>query len=156
MSNKKTIYVLLPLVLALWGYIIYRVLEQANPTVDLPNSELPQIRSKVVSNTTDDFSLLLNYPDPFLKHLRIEANESMENSPQNLQVNQVYVWNWPNMTYGGCIVNKKKIVGILQINSKNLLVQEGKEYEDFKVDKIYSDSIVMKREDMKRTFRKNK
>ena len=48
------------------------------------------------------------------------------------------------------------MVGILQINSKNLLVQEGKEYADFKVDKIYSDSIVMKREDMKRTFRKNK
>lgn len=156
MSNKKTIYVLLPLVLALWGYIIYRILEQANLTVDLPNSELPQIRSKVVSNTTDDFSLLLNYPDPFLKHFKVEANESMENAPQDLQVNQVYVWNWPNITYGGCIVNKKKIVGILQINSENLLVQEGKVYEDFKVNKIYSDSIVMKREDMKRTFRKNK
>ena len=155
MSNKKTIYVLLPLVLILWGYIIYRVLEQANPDVDLPNSELPAIRSKLASDITDDFSLLLNYPDPFLKHLRIEENGALENTPENSQMNQVYVWNWPNMTYGGCIVNKKKIVGILQINSKNLLVQEGKEYEDFKVDKIYSDSIVMKREDMKRTFIKN-
>jgi hypothetical protein len=59
------------------------------------------------------------------------------------------------MNYGGCIQNKNKMVGLLQLNAKHLLVQEGKTYEKFIIEKLYADSIVIKRETEKRTIRKN-
>nr|WP_320120047.1 hypothetical protein [uncultured Marinifilum sp.] len=159
MNNKKTIYILLPLVLALWGYITYRIFEQVNPEVEISNSVLPPIQNNEKEIKSEAFKLIANYSDPFLKHLEQynEFNEEeKQNANQNLNNNRIPAWNWPNMSYGGCIKNKNRMVGILQINSKNLLVQEGKSYDDFMVSKMYADSIVMKRDEMKRTVWKNK
>jgi len=157
MNNKKTIYVLLPVVLALWGYITFRILKQVNPEVEISASALPKMKSLNNETKAEEFKLLINYPDPFLKHLAQEGEnfENKELAQQENHVNRVYAWNWPNMSYGGCIRNKNRMVGILQINAKNILVQEGKSYDDFMVYKMYADSIVMKRDEEKRTVWKN-
>lgn len=154
MNNKKTKYVLLPLVLLLWGYIAYRIFEQVNPEIEIENSVRPRLNPMVESKAEDTYKLLLDYPDPFLKHIRIKK-EKAEKEKQQTIVNRVYAWNWPNMNYGGCIQNKNKMVGLLQLNAKHLLVQEGKTYEKFIIEKLYADSIVIKRETEKRTIRKN-
>ena len=85
-----------------------------------------------------------------------------EESPKNEEINtngyqsQRTMWNWPNMSYGGCIKNKKKMVAILKINSKNLLVQEGKIYDDFLIQKVYNDSIIIVRDTLvKKVYKTN-
>ena len=156
MNNKKTIYLLLPLVLLLWGYIIYRVVEQTNTEVEVAGAELPRLQPAAKAGDKKTFQLLLDYQDPFLKtisqnNLNPEADKAGKQAPKR----RLHVWNWPNFTYNGCIQNHKKVVGILQINSKNLLVQEGKTYHEFNVYKLFPDSIIMERDGEKRTILRN-
>jgi hypothetical protein len=156
MNNKKTIYILLPLVLILWGYIIYRVVDQAKPEIDLSNSELPRLQVNSNQNEQESYQLLLDYQDPFLK-TAIANNQNAEKEQAEAQVRRrgLHAWNWPNFTYNGSIQNHKKVVGLLQMNSSNLLVQEGKVYQEFKVFKLFPDSIIMERGGEKRTVVKN-
>jgi Tfp pilus assembly protein PilP len=145
------------LVLILWGYIIYRVVDQAKPEIDLSNSELPRLQVNSNQNEKKSYQLLLDYQDPFLKSA-IKKNENSDNIQQENQnqVRRLHTWNWPNFTYNGCIQNHKKVVGLLQMNSRNLLVQEGKIYEEFKVFQLFPDSIIMEREGEKRTIVKHR
>jgi hypothetical protein len=155
MNSKKTIYILLPLAVVIWGFIIFRVMEQVDPDVEISGSVLPVPKFQGDSLQKKGFKLLLNYADPFLSN---EVEREMDLIPEqnpNPESHKMRTWYWPNMQYGGCIQNKRKAVGILQLNSKNLLVQEGKVYDGYEVSKIYTDSIVMKREKEKRTVRKN-
>lgn len=145
-------YILLPLVLILWGYIIYRIMVQSGPEIELSDSELPRLQNNSKANEKQSFQLYLDYQDPFLK-TAIQKNENPEGEQVEHQVQRrLHTWNWPNFNYNGCIQNHKKVVGILQINSKNLLVQEGKVYEEFKVYQLFQDSIILEREGEKRTI----
>lgn len=157
MNKKNNIYVLLPLVLGLWGYIAFRIFIQINPNTEVESKRF-SVSESINEEQKLDFKLINDYPDPFLKHIlahQTDQNIKKEEPEQSYQKNLTY-WNWPNMSYGGCIRNKKRTVGLLQINSKHLLVQKGKVYEEFLIDQLYADSIVVKRESQKRTILKIK
>lgn len=149
-------YILLPLVLVLWGYIIYRFVEQANPELNFANSEPPPLKFNSNQAEMKSYQLLLDYEDPFLRSTNVknEQVDDTKNENQN-QVRRLHAWNWPNFTYAGSIQNHKKVVGLLQINSSNLLVQQGKVYHEFKVLQLFPDSIIMEREGEKRTIVKH-
>ena len=149
-------YILLPLVLILWGYIIYRLVDQANPEVNLSNSELPRLQINSNEDKEQSYQLFLDYQDPFLKstNTKVKTPEDKQEGNHN-QVRRLHAWNWPNFTYNGSIQNHKKVVGLLQMNSSNLLVQEGKIYNEFKVYQLFPDSIIMEREGEKRTVVKH-
>ena len=67
MNNKKNLYILLPLVLGLWGYIAFRIFVQVNPDVEtLPMDKLPLLE-KNKKEEKKEYVLYLNYSDPFFK-----------------------------------------------------------------------------------------
>ena len=78
MKNKKLTYILVPLVLIVWGLIIYRIFNTIHNTDDSPLLNTPIATINGEKNTLlDTFSLQLNYRDPFLGNLhRKISNEN--------------------------------------------------------------------------------
>ncbi|HAA10695.1 MAG TPA: hypothetical protein DCE41_02965, partial [Cytophagales bacterium] len=74
MKNKKTLYLLVPLVVGLWGLIGYRVWDAVKPEEEEidPISIVP-----LAASQADSVALYvpdLQYPDPFLKGVRFVSN----------------------------------------------------------------------------------
>jgi len=147
MKNKKLIYVLIPLVLFVWGVIIYRVFNTIN------NNESPQLMNKPIAIAderkeflNDTFSLRLNYRDPFLGKLlktvtTAGGNKKKELLKTPLKTEAAIVW--PVIVYGGVIKNQNsnKLWGFVQINGQVNIVKEGDVINEIQVKKIMKDSI---------------
>ena len=64
MKNKKLKYILIPLVLVVWGVVLIRIFSYLRPSdseIILPQKQAVKSKQK----KQDSFTLLLNYPDPF-------------------------------------------------------------------------------------------
>lgn len=68
MKNKKALYYLLPVNILVWGFAIYRIVSYGNETNSAAHTVTGKIPEVFVMPVLDTFSLLLNYPDPFLKN----------------------------------------------------------------------------------------
>jgi hypothetical protein len=66
MKNKKNIYILLPLVLFVWGAVLYQVFSftKSDETPAVNNSEFTIKPLKL--NKRESFAININYRDPFL------------------------------------------------------------------------------------------
>lgn len=65
-KNQKT-YILLVVVLAIWGILGFRILSAVNPDDSLPNTHTAISDFKPTApKARDTFSILANYRDPFL------------------------------------------------------------------------------------------
>ena len=159
MKNKKIIYVLLPLTLIIWGMIVYKIFFNT----DTQEESSSFVQSKRVKNSavtsTDTFTLLLNYTDPFLKQeRRVTPNngsttkKTTEPKPQK----NTEVLNWPIVKYGGLVkqVNKENELAIVSINGSSTFMKTGETVNDIKLIRIYNDSIIVSFQTQKRTIKK--
>lgn len=157
MKNKKVIYVLIPLVIVVWGFIGYRIfvlLKQKDTSSFQHHPEKLQPQEKEIIDT---FYLIADYPDPFLKSntgYRTNKTSKSRNSQKKNQKKKNI--RWPNIEYKGLIKNQKteKIVINIKINNKNMLMSEGEEMEQVMLLKIFNDSIITEFFTEKRTILK--
>jgi hypothetical protein len=127
MKSKKSIYVLLPLVLFIWGLLIYQFFSYSSaesnfseiqPSIDFKPSELTKV---------DTFSFDVNYRDPFLgkmyKDFKKEKSVELKKTNSKPVVNFV----WPDIKYKGIVSDMKdtKRVFLITINGKNFLMKAG-------------------------------
>lgn len=72
MSKKNTTYILIGLVVLIWGLIGYKIIESFSQEEEIVSTYdvLPQKEAK------EDYALVLNYPDPFLKNQFIEKKHT--------------------------------------------------------------------------------
>jgi hypothetical protein len=172
MKNKKLKYVLIPVVIVVWGLVFYKVFNYANDDIVLPSISNQLSKSATVESQKDTFSLSLQYQDPFLKKNRIIRKESTE--AQELNTNQA---NTPltirhsrrrrtkptpkqklsEISYGGEIINAntKNVTAVIKINGKNKLLSKGDIVGDVEILKVYTDSIILKDQGVDRTIKKN-
>lgn len=107
MKNKKNIYILLPLVLIVWGIIGYKVFSAINPTADLQTSptNLVNFKPKTIENEAT-YTLNLNYRDPFLEKRspikKIKTTRKTSNKQPNITI------PFPPIIYNGLIEPKEK------------------------------------------------
>ena len=170
MKNKKLKYILVPLLIIVWGAIFFKIY---NYTADNDNYSVPFTKKNILAsetNSVDSFSIYAEYRDPFLGSTNnYSGNRSnnannvkkVKNQQANIiDVKQSPVQNakWPQMKYGGIVINKKneKATGILHAGNKDFLVQKGNTYENIEIKGVYKDSLVVKFGNVIRSIIKDK
>jgi len=157
-KSKKTLYLLLPLVALIWGLIGYRVFKMTRPVDgDFESFAKRSIRTDSVTYNKL-VPLTLDYRDPFLKEtVSIDAENKNDefaslfaNNPEPPKV----VIPWPLIGFKGVIVSKNEQLAILEIDGKRLLVSQGKEYNGFRIEEIFTDSITIAFSNEIKTYRK--
>ncbi|GET22011.1 hypothetical protein [Prolixibacter denitrificans] len=154
LKNKKLIYLLLPLVLLIWGLIFYRIYTNLHGK-QVNSSFRKQVTKEIdVSNNEEKPELSLNYPDPFLKSV---SGKTVEKQAGNQRSNsQSQAVNWPMITYRGMVRGEKskaKVMGFLCVGTKDLLVHKGDVANELTVLRIAKDSIQLENRGEKRWFR---
>ncbi|MGZ3862812.1 MAG: hypothetical protein ACXVPN_10410 [Bacteroidia bacterium] len=174
LKNKKSIYVVLPLVIAIWSYVGYQIYDMFKGE-DFVETGIGSLPPKMTPDTQyeDTFVVFNNYKDPFLgesgKELRAENSFKAENYSGNHSVNAPASKNykiqnvkaapvneWPQISYSGIIKNQttSKSVAIILINGKTYTLNQGEEREGIKLLSFSSDAIHLLRGKEKRTFTK--
>ena len=123
MKNKKNIYILLPVVLFVWGSVLYQLFSFTNTDEISPAEKSEFIIKPLKIKERQTFAINVNYRDPFLgkmyapqKVSGIKIKSSKVNKPPKPKETLV----WPTVLYKGMIsdVKEKKKVFILIIDWK--------------------------------------
>ena len=146
MKNKKAIYFLLPLVLIIWGIIIYRIFFD---TISINNSEILSrgIPLKIVKENVDTFSIYADYGDPFLDYLWEYDESEVEQDPSEIVETIIekppVLVNWPSISFGGIVKNQKsnKQVVVVNIEESGHLMKIGDVVMGVTLKKVFNDSI---------------
>ena len=159
MKNKKLLYILIPIVLLIWGMISYKIVVNINDD-EVFNTQIQLGLKEGDNNNTlvkDSFKLLLDYRDPFLtsyKRSYKRTISSKSSSDGKKKVKELEMTeSWPMINYGGMIKQKKsnQKVGLIQINQIDYLIRENEEVSEFKIVRITRDSVVLRRGKLKKT-----
>jgi type II secretory pathway component PulC len=142
MKNKKTVYVILPVVIGLWALVIYKIVTiysaSEGTVVNTGSFVLPIL----ISNSADTFSIAANYRDPFLGKKESPAPDNAPKpAPRPEKVAEPI--QWPAITYGGVIKSRKSNVPLcmVSINGQTNFMKEGEVAAGIQLKKIYKDSI---------------
>ncbi len=148
MKNKKLAYILLPVVLLVWGIVGYKLYVKffAEEDAIVANTEI--VSEDKANAITDHFEIENNYRDPFLGNAVREAVVSTQPVTAPLQRQTVVippvmkpVVYWPAIKVGG-LVNDKKFMGI--ISGKSVLLDKGEQALGVTFIKSSKDSVWFK------------
>ncbi len=164
MKNKKSIYFLLPAVLAVWGYVVYQIFDfttDNKPVVS--NYNVSDGSNNIAEKTHNDtFTLLLHYRDPFSDKSYAPKNYSAEKPKKNMapkpqQKTEIPPLKWPAVQYNGKIYSNKsdKQLCIIKINGADHIVSKGEQTQDILVLDVYNDSVLLSFKGNQKTFVKN-
>lgn len=121
---------LFPLVVIIWGLVIYRVLGAfGDEKVILPVGPRV-IVEEAVKMERDTFSLLPVERDPFLGHYYKKPVQ-----PKTRRVVPVQKPEWPEISYLGLIsdTGKSSAIHILQVNGKQVIMEKNENAEEIKL-----------------------
>ncbi len=148
MQNKKLLYILLPVVVVVWGLIIFKIIDA------LSEDEVPVLnrQPEVVAMKQSDFKyeLALNYPDPFLgKSKRSEPKKVTDKkkaptlTKKKRETPKVQA---PKLRYNGRIENRESSDErhLIAVNGNAHIISLGEEVDGVKLEKVYADSVLFK------------
>jgi hypothetical protein len=164
MKNKKLIYILLPLVIIVWGAIVYKIMANylEDDSFDIISEKDDATSLKI--NNVDTFSLLLNYSDPFLKEGVLATTTQATDYSQTIPVKQSTTSikekkdntpvTWPVVVYCGLIKNKEsnKSCSIFKICGTEHIMNAGDTYSDVTLLLVYKDSAIVQYKNIKKTI----
>jgi hypothetical protein len=158
MNKKRLNIVLIPLVILLWAFIIYKIISYTRPTSSDSASSITLMKNDYASIKKDTVTLLVNYRDPFVpvsyQRKKLAKITNSQISPIKRPV--VTKPNWPPLEYGGLIENPKSdtTFAIIKINNKSELMTYNEEVAGMKILNLYPDSIQIRLQNEIRIFRK--
>ncbi|OFX59726.1 MAG: hypothetical protein A2W97_06805 [Bacteroidetes bacterium GWE2_40_63] len=156
MKSKKTIYLLLPLVLGIWGLVGYRIYRMTRTDIgSFDNLK----KNALVSDSVQyqkQIPLKLNYPDPFLKEAEVASEEKLQNEfaslfSTNPQPEKKLV-TWPTIAFKGMVNSGNEGLGILEVEKKRQLMSVGESFGEYQIVGLYADSIVIAFNNETKTF----
>lgn len=140
-------YLLIVSVLALWGFIFYRVADNASakPAGSAAPEKMALPEADKVFIARDTFTLLLNYRDPFTGEImeeRIGNAPDMDAGPA-LPPAKPEPLKVDHIKYAGYIINpsSKRSISILTINGKEQMMTEGEVSGEVKLLRNRKDSV---------------
>lgn len=142
LKNKKITYLLLALVVIIWGMIFYRIYSNFGGKKMVEKS-LPHSVGIAKHDQNDSIlTLSLNYPDPFLKGEEQSVDPLL--SIEDKTPISPTVINWPQIEYRGLLCgNNNESTGLLRIQNTDLLVKQGKVYAAIRIRTLSRDSIFL-------------
>ena len=156
MKNKKSIYILLPAVVIIWGTLLWKIFQGRDISHDLSVPTTIKRENGSEEKARENIELSYNYKDPFLK---TSTKTESVNTGNNSQQEQPYYNTgnmWAEIEYSGIIKtnDKQNMTGLLNINGKKHLLRTGSEVDGIKVIYIHPDSIYLEFQREKRSFRR--
>lgn len=157
LRNKKSIYILIPLNVMIWGFFIYRFYsaytESDLPQMD-PGSKV--VSAKVSLNDSVAYKLDLQYKDPFLKDShsaqklsvyntdRTESKFEKAQEPKIIKAAPTIVKQAPDLKYLGLIKNKisGQSTALVSLNGQSRLIRPSEEIEGITFKSFNNDSLV--------------
>lgn len=173
MKSKKSKYILIPIVLIIWGIIIVRVINMLNPSDDYVFTPITKTKKRI-EKKEEKFDLLMNYPDPFNSSAKVKntyyqsyqpvSNNTSNNSSKqgNLKTttrsNNKTSKNQPkkneqssniNIQYIGMVNNSnpKTKTAYIQLNGEYYLCQPGDSIQSFTIQSFTQDKLTINRND---------
>jgi len=153
MRKKKTLYIMLPIILLVWGGVFYQLYGYFFSSPVYKNIEEKQFVN-IEEIKQDTFSIVANYRDPFLGgKVKLKKTINNYNSKSNVNNNRKKQQKiikadqpWPTIKYSGMIKNNNSNwkVGIIKVNGKEHLVKEGLLINDLKIIKIEKKAIKVR------------
>jgi hypothetical protein len=132
MKNKKHTYILLALVLFIWGAVMYQFFSFSNANEENLIVSKEFNLKPIEIKTRDTFSINANYRDPFLGKTFEDKNSSITSAkkgikkkPKEPKVEEVFVW--PKILYKGIVsdTKDKNKVFMLIIEGQTFLMKIG-------------------------------
>ncbi|MDW3194708.1 MAG: hypothetical protein R8G66_20180 [Cytophagales bacterium] len=158
MKNKKNLYFLVPAVLFIWGFIIYRIVDFTSDgeTDFAPRTYVTPLRE---SQEAETYQLKSRYPDPFLKQLASAEKDNFEedDSEKQTQLQETPVPEQPlDIKYRGFIAKSgtDTRIALMVIEGTEVFLKSGERYQSYVIDTIVSDSLAVIVEGKKRWVRK--
>ncbi|SDQ01677.1 hypothetical protein SAMN05428975_5928 [Mucilaginibacter sp. OK268] len=147
MKNKKIVYLLILLVVIVWGMVIYRIYAAVSDNSEPVIAPVTKIKEPYddYGIAKDTSRLQAKYRDPFgLAPTKDTAAVSPSKSiHRSIPLTVSPGINWAAISYMGYIQNpgSKKIIAIMHINGKEVMMTEGENNEQVKLLKNLRDSI---------------
>ena len=145
MKSKKSAYILLPIVLIVWGIIFYRIYS------GIDDNELISVNHAIpadlkIEMTPSEYSLFLNYNDPFLKNtVRILTSPETQSQKQSMlpKAKTAEDIKLPELQYTGMIRNAKNKhkIALLTIDQVSYMMKSGESQQNVTLLKVWNDSI---------------
>lgn len=154
MKNKKITYLLLLVVVVVWGLIIRKVFTITAAESTVPTAILPRAKPEVKKA---DRELLLDYRDPFLG--RVNRELAAKTPPAALSAVKLpvampmVVEAPPALKYKGIIRKGKQIYAVIESGKMQEVVLKGGIIDDFRLLSITADSVVMQKGSKRYTFK---
>jgi hypothetical protein len=158
MKNKKNIYFLLPIVIGIWALIGYKVFSYKQ---DEGNSFDPIKNEKNIQQDSviKEYSLLLNYPDPFLKRktyrnsfkpqrntTAISGRKPAGNKNNNIKTKQASDSKWPEIKYLGKVQNDhdERELAFVKIDNKEQMIKQGSTVNKVMIVSFDKNKVIVK------------
>lgn len=129
MKNKKSIYILLPIVLLIWGILIYQFFSFSAPDEDLENTSTEFKVKPFKLKERSPFTVNVAYRDPFLGKMYVSPVPNLKKSSGKLKKvpkpEEAIVW--PTILYKGMIsdTKEKNKVFIMTIAGHDFFMKKG-------------------------------
>lgn len=152
MKTKKKTYVLLVLVLGVWGTFAYKLISGLNP--DLPefgNQQVMAVKDFRVNAKIDTFSVTITSRDPFLGIVT-------KKKPSDIPKKKRSVISWKPVEYLGTVKGSEKgqQVFIVTINAQQYLLKKGQTRDSIRLVSGDKNRVVLRYKNKQKTIaRKN-
>ena len=155
MKKKQAVYVLLPLVIIIWGIVIWKIVYGVSSKVMETKPEVLATGKVALSTDSVNVELSFNYEDPFLKHSSFDDSQKVQKIEKVNESENTRLVQWPVVEYRGALKSRKKksLVGMIKIGDKEYLVREKQEVNAIYVFHISNDSIGLVHQQNKRYFK---
>ena len=144
-SSKIKNIVLSVIVIAVWGVIAFKIVSyfKNSSVVELPTPNV--FKTAGIKVKRDKFTLDASYRDPFLNEMKEKTLKPDQNRDFDFQKSKPQI-KWPEIKFNGIIETSSKIkkVGLLQVDKRAYLINEGDSVVKISVVKIYKDSLRLK------------
>jgi hypothetical protein len=155
-NNKKVLYILVPLVLGIWGLIAWKIISSMGDknTVVFTNTGIGSALN--TTDTPDTFSIVNHYRDPFRVKKTVIAQNTTSRPQAGIQSSPLPApkkekiapptLTWPTIVYTGVFKNQSsnKQVALLVIDNKSYTVKPGETVDGVQLVKAYRDSAMLK------------
>lgn len=148
MKSKTSLYILLPLVIIIWGIVIFKVVgavtERPETAINVPEIN----RFKNFQFEKDTFSLEPINQNPFLGHFYKKPDPVIKNIPPKSQI------IWPTIIYLGLVSDsgESSKIHIVEINGKQLLFEKGSSNGEFILVGSRSNKVILSYKGERRAF----
>ena len=164
-KKNKFQYILLPIAIAVWGYIIYKVFFYVERVEHSSIKDRVGLVDPVEVEIPDTYILLNNYRDPFSSDIMLaEVDTATPEPSSNDTINPKNTMGrlscdkkgCPEVTYKGCIMNSEKSIdkAFIQIGNSTYSVSVRDTVQGLQVEKLFTDSIKVSFNDNIYTFHK--